>query len=73
MDLNTQCPECDAHFTIEDALAQIIAEARAKVAALEADEADAAKELDRVRSETTKARAVLFALLSLDTATKETP
>lgn len=72
MDLNTQCPDCGARFTIEDALAQIIAEARAKVAALEADEADVAKELDRVRSETAKARTVLAALLSL-TTTKATP
>ena len=73
MNLTAQCPDCGARFTVEDAIAKIVAAARAKVAALEADEADAAKELDRVRSETTKARAVLFALLSLDTATKETP
>ena len=72
MDLDTHCPDCGARFTVEDALAKIGDDARAKVAALEADEADAAKELDRVRSETTKARAALSALLSLDT-TKETP
>ncbi len=73
MNLTAQCPDCGARFTVEDALAKIVADARAKVAALEADEADAAKELDRVRAEVTNARASLAALLSLATATKATP
>ena len=72
MNLTAHCPDCDTRFTVEDALAKIVADARAKVAALEADEADAAKELDRTRAEATKARASLAALLSL-TTTKETP
>ena len=67
MNLTAQCPDCDTRFTVEDALAKIVADARAKVAALEADEADAAKELDRVRAEVTNARASLAALLSLAT------
>jgi hypothetical protein len=69
MNLTAQCPDCDTRFTVEDALAKIVADARAKVAALEADEADAAKELDRVRAEVTNARGSLAALLSLTTAT----
>lgn len=73
MNLTAQCPDCDTRFTVEDALAKIVADARAKVAALEADEADAAKELDRVRSEATIARASLAKLLSLTAATKATP
>jgi hypothetical protein len=73
MNLTAQCPDCDTRFTVEDALAKIVADARAKVAALEADEADAAKELDRTRTEVTNARASLAALLSLTTATKATP
>ena len=73
MNLTAQCPDCDTRFTVEDALAKIVADARAKVAALEADEADAAKELDRVRAEVTNARASLAALLSLTAATKATP
>ena len=73
MNLTAQCPDCDTRFTVEDALAKIVADARAKVAALEADEADAAKELDRTRAEATNARASLAALLSLTTATRATP
>ena len=40
MNLTAHCPDCGARFTVEDALAKIVADARAKVAALEADEAD---------------------------------
>ena len=67
MNLTAHCPNCGARFTVEDAIETLVYDARAKVAALEADEADAAKELDRVRSEVTNARASLAALLSLTT------
>lgn len=73
MNLTAHCPGCGALFTIEDARAKVVADARAKVVALEADEADAAKEIDRVRSEATIARASLAKLLSLTAATKATP
>jgi len=72
MDITIECPDCGARITVGDALAKIIAKARANYSAAIANEADAAKELDRTRSETAKASAELTALLSLAT-TLETP